>query len=177
MAGLILVRHAMPMATPDVAPEDWPLASEGREAALRLRDNLPPGAYVVSSPERKARETAFGDSATARTDGRLGEVRRVGEPWGGDYLRLRRAYVGGRRHPGWEPHAAVEARFRSAVDDHGARANGAPVVVCTHGMALTRWLVSAGFIDPDEAVSFWEDLRFPDCLVVEAQRRSVERLG
>jgi len=177
MSGLILVRHAMPAATADVMPEDWPLSAEGAESALRLRASLPSGSYVVSSPERKARETAFGDASTARTDGRLGEVRRVGEPWDGDYLQLRRAYVGGRHHPGWEPHEAVEARFQSAVDEHDARADGAPVVVCSHGMAMTRWLVSVGLLDPGQAVSFWEDLRFPDCLVVAEQRQSVQRVG
>jgi len=177
MSRLILVRHAMPLATPDVVAEDWPLSGEGAESASRVRESLPSGADVVSSPERKARETAFGDVSAARTDVRLREVGRVGEPWGGDYLQLRRAYVGGRRHPGWEPHEAVEARFQSAVDEHDARADGAPVVLCTHGMALTRWLVSAGLIDPGEAGSFWEDLRFPDCLFVAEHRHSVERLG
>ncbi len=177
---LVLVRHAEPVASPDRPAFDWPLSDAGRRAAAALMHRLGSalGAVPASSPvalvssdERRAWETLGGHDGV-RTDPRFGEVRRVEERWSDDFGRLRRAYVQGRRHPGWEDPAEVAARFEAGVAD----LTGGATVVGTHGMVLTLWLVSRGAVDPGEAGDFWADLRFPDCLVLGADGRSVRRI-
>src|SRR5512147_1072223 len=56
-AVLLLVRHAMPAADPNVAPEEWHLDPSGRSAAAALASMLPDHAVLVASTESKARET------------------------------------------------------------------------------------------------------------------------
>lgn len=170
---LLLVRHAMPAATPDAPPDTWPLSPEGRAAAADLRAALPEAARLFSSAEPKAWQTLGGGDSVVR-DPRFNEVSRVGEPWEGGFRELRRAYVDGAQHPGWEPHREVADRFDAGVRAALAAAGGAPAVIATHGMALTCWLVSRGAVDGDAAGEFWAGLRFPDCLLVEPT--SVRRL-
>ena len=154
---LILVRHAMPACEQSVPPELWPLSVEGREAARAL--DLPPGAYLVASGEVKAWQTLEPFGAAVR-DARFNEIRRRAEPWDGNFRELRRAYVDGADHEDWEPRASVVARFDAAIEDHTVRGGGRPVVVATHGMAMTLWLtVKIRLPDP---ARFWESLRFPD---------------
>jgi broad specificity phosphatase PhoE len=158
---VILVRHAMPAFEEAVAPAEWPLSDEGPRAVAGLV--LPAGAYLVASAEVKARQTleAFG---TVVQDARFNEVERVGEPWEGDYRELRRAYVDGAEHAGWEPHAAVVARFDVGLRAHAALAGGRPLVVASHGMAMTLWV--AGTSGLAGAGAFWESLAFPDARAV-----------
>jgi broad specificity phosphatase PhoE len=154
---LILVRHAMPAYEQSVLPELWPLTVEGREAARAL--DLPADAYLVASEEVKAWQTLEPFGAAVR-DARFNEVRRSGEPWDGNFRELRRAYVDGADHEDWERRASVVARFDAGIEDHTVRGRGRPVVVATHGMAMTLWL-AAKISLPDPA-RFWESLRFPD---------------
>jgi broad specificity phosphatase PhoE len=77
-------------------------------------------------------------------------------------------YLGGRRLPGWEPQEEVAARFEAAVLD-AMRATDRPVVVFTHGQALTLWLQRLGAIT--DAVGFWSRLAMPDAVPVEVQTR------
>jgi 2,3-bisphosphoglycerate-dependent phosphoglycerate mutase len=167
---LVLVRHAMPAYDESVSPRLWPLAPDGVAAARGLV--LPPGAYLVSSDEVKAWQTLayasrakVGDPAALdrgpiTVDTRFGEVLREGEPWDGPFRELRRSYVDGAEHVGWEPRSAVAARFDEAVTDHLARADGRALVVATHGMAMTIWL--AARVDLTDPGAFWAALRFPD---------------
>ncbi|NUT34843.1 MAG: histidine phosphatase family protein [Hamadaea sp.] len=169
---LFLVRHAMPVVDPAVAPADWVLSAQGRAAAQALVQLLPPDAYLVASAEPKAAQT-LQDAGEPRIDGRFGEVVRVGEPFGGDFLALRRAYVEGTDHPGWEPRAQVVARFDAAVGDQARAAAGRPLVVATHGMAMTTWLTARlGLDDPGV---FWAGLQFPDVLEVDLTTRRIAR--
>jgi broad specificity phosphatase PhoE len=170
---LLLVRHAMPAATPDSPPETWPLSPAGRSAAADLCASLPEAARLFSSAEPKAWQTLGGADGVVR-DPRFNEVSRAGEPWEGGFRELRRAYVAGVQHAGWEPQREVADRFDAGVHAAQAAAGGAPTVVATHGMALTCWLVCSGRVDAGAAGEFWADLRFPDCLLVE--RASVRRL-
>jgi broad specificity phosphatase PhoE len=163
--ALLLVRHAMPAATPEAPPETWPLNPEGLAAARRLRSRLPVGARWCSSAEPKAWQTLGGTDEVA-LDARFNEVSRVGEPWQDNFRQLRRAYVEGVQHPGWEPHQDAADRFDAGVRDALSEAAGRPVVIATHGMVMTRWLVSRGLVPADRAGPFWTDLRFPDCLAV-----------
>src|SRR5688500_3788694 len=59
MTRLLLIKHAKPVVTPGLPPEQWPLGDEGRAQAAvlaeRLRRYAP--ARVICSEEQKARET------------------------------------------------------------------------------------------------------------------------
>jgi broad specificity phosphatase PhoE len=170
---LILVRHAMPDATPETPPNRWTLSDEGRRAAALLRDLLPSGAKLVSSTEPKAWETLGGGPAVIQ-DARFGEIERPREKWSEDFRAIRAQYVAGAVHPGWESHHSAAARFQAGVDEHLEA--GRTLVVATHGMAMTVWLVALGALAAADAQMFWRGLRFPDCHAVDIIARSVERV-
>lgn len=173
MTRVVLVRHAMPVVEPDRPPDHWPLSPAGRAAAALLRGRLPADAVPVSSPETKALETlALALDLPAdriRTDRRLAEIARPGEPVDDDVLHRRLAWVTGRpdhRHTTWETPAAAAARFSAAL----AGIDADDVVVGTHGLVSTAWLVSIGQVAAGEAAgTFWQQLGLPD--VIEVQLR------
>jgi broad specificity phosphatase PhoE len=165
---LILVRHAMPAVSADRPPHTWGLSEEGRAAAQTLVASLPVGALLASSAEPKAWETLGGAGSGIRRDDRFSEVGRVGEPWDDDFGERRRRYVEGADHPGWERQAGVAARFEAGVVELLGEASGRPVVLATHGMVLTVWLVSRGVVEAGAAGDFWSGLRFPDCFALRA---------
>ncbi len=173
---LILVRHAEPAASPDTPPSTWPLTRDGRAAAERLRASLPADAFLASSNERKAWET-LGDVAEVRRDPRFDEVRREGEGWRADFRDRRRRYVRGERLPGWEDRAEVARRFDEGVAAAVDEGDGRPVVVATHGVTMTLWLVRGGLVPPEEAVRFWEELAFPDVWRADTSSGTLERGG
>ncbi len=56
-------------------------------------------------------------------------------------------------------------RFGRAVAEHAAE--GTPLVIASHGMVITAWLVHGRqMLRPEEAADFWEAMAFPD--VIEA---------
>jgi broad specificity phosphatase PhoE len=167
---LILVRHALPDVVPDVPPHEWVLAADGLAAARELR--FPAGALLVSSEEPKAFQTIESAGVVAK-DSRFNEVSRTGEPFGGNWRELRRAYVGGRDHDDWEPRVEVAARFDAAISEHRDFASAAPLVVATHGMAMTVWLDDR--IGLANSVDFWAELRLPDVIVVDLENASWRR--
>ncbi|SNY45018.1 histidine phosphatase family protein [Paractinoplanes atraurantiacus] len=167
---MIFVRHAMPVLDPAVPPARWHLGDEGRAAARLLR--LPRDAYLVASDEPKAVETLRHavPGAPVHQDPGFAEVHRPAA-WQPDHRTLARAYVAGTHVPdGWEPPAAVTARFDAAVDRHRARAGTRLLVVATHGMALTCWLTAHALITADPA-RFWAGLRFPDLIEIDPADR------
>jgi broad specificity phosphatase PhoE len=170
---ITLVRHAEPDVTPSTDPALWPLSAAGRLGAERLRPRLPLGTAVwVASTEVKAYQTleclAGDDQREILRDERLDEVRRH-EPFDDDFRSRRRAWVEGRlddRHEGWEPPRAAAARFEEAVRAHGGP--GASLVIGSHGMVITAWLVHRRRVRPgSEAAAFWESLAFPDLVELE----------
>lgn len=168
MSRVFLVRHAMPKLDPALGPAEWRLSAEGGMAARELRGRLPGHARRVASAERKAQETLeLALAGTFEVDSRLNEVRRPVEPVGLEVRSVRRAWVAGRideRHNGWETPTAAAARFDAGVRDHAS----GDVVVASHGMVLTTWLVSVGTLAAGEpAALFWEALGFPDIVEVE----------
>lgn len=166
---LLLVRHAMPAYGPTVPAHEWTLSPEGWQAARRLITHLPRDARFVASDEPKAWQTLGGD---ATRDRRFNEVTRV-EPWEGNYRELRRAYVEGVDHTDWEPRAEVAERFDGGITEHLALSGERPLVVATHGMAMTVWLKARlGLHAPGD---FWADLRFPDAHLVDLDSGAVER--
>ena len=80
------------------------------------------------------------------------------------------AWVEGRldgRHEGWESPEVAAARFHDGVLAH---ATGGPLVIGTHGMVLTAWLVSIGRLAPGPAAGeFWSGLRFPDVVAASVR--------
>ncbi|BCJ37952.1 hypothetical protein Athai_54550 [Actinocatenispora thailandica] len=174
---IYLVRHAQPMVRRKVAPDRWQLTADGRSAAARLAGRLPWDPYLVASGEPKAIQTlqcAYPGRAVD-VDPRFGEVRRA-EPVDDGYAERRRRYVSGLLLPGWELASAVAARFAAAVTDHLGRADGRPLVIGTHGMALTVWLAAllpaALTAGPAE---FWAALALPDVLAVDPSTATVVR--
>lgn len=169
---LILVRHAMPDVDPRVPPHEWPLSEAGRSAAALLAGDLPAGSRLVASTETKAWQTLEPAGQVDR-DPRFTEIRRV-EPWEGDFLRLRREYVDGVDHPDWEPRTQVVERFDTAIAEYLDIAHGQPLVVASHGMAMTVWLTArVGLRDPG---AFWAGLRFPDACRVDLTTKTISAL-
>ena len=167
---LVLVRHAEPAFEESVAPDRWPLSPAGLAAARALR--LPSSALLVASDEVKAAQT-LSPAGPVTVDARFREVARVGEPWNGPFRELRRSYVDGADRPGWEPRAEVARRFDEGIAELLVCAAGRPLVVASHGMAMTVWLHARGCVDrPGE---FWAALRFPDVLTVDLASSTVTR--
>jgi len=166
--SVILVRHAMPVVDLSVPPHEWVL--QGPVVPL----GLPVDAYLVASTEPKALGTVapFGPVVT---DPRFGEITRPASGSSEDWRELRLAYVEGADHPGWEPRSAVVGRFESGINDHWVGAAGRPLVVASHGMAMTLWLTARIGLDPPGA--FWSSLRLPDVLAVDLVARTVARLS
>jgi broad specificity phosphatase PhoE len=157
---LFLVRHAMPAFGPHVPAAAWELSPDGGREARALAQALPVGALLIASREPKARQT-LEPAGLVCTDERFNEVRRD-EPYEGDFpvtYARRRAYVTGTDYAGWEPRDQVTARFAEGVRSWTAQADGRPLVIASHGMAMTLWLTTvASLADPG---AFWADLRLP----------------
>lgn len=162
------VLHAMPEVDPQAMPSEWVLTPDGIEAATGL--HITPGAQIVSSPEAKALQTVALATGTAEAsvavDPSFREVDRTEVVHAG-YRAARRAWVSGAlddQHQGWESPEAVASR----ISDGLLRYDAPCLVVGTHGMALTAWLVSTGVVKPHaSAVAFWERLPFPAVVTVE----------
>ena len=153
----------MPELVPDADPAGWVLSAEGMAAAAELRTRLPDGAYLVASDEPKAWQTVDPTGSAVVKDARFGEVRRD-EPFGDGFRERRLAYLTGTDHDGWEARDDVAARFGAGVADHLAAAVDRPLVVATHGMAVTLWLTSVGVVTDPEP--FWLGLGLPDLVEV-----------
>ncbi len=68
-------------------------------------------------------------------------------------------------HAGWESPQEAAERFELAVREYAADAGA--LVVATHGMVLTAWLVHGRQrLAPGKAAAFWERMRFPDVIRV-----------
>jgi broad specificity phosphatase PhoE len=152
----------MPAPSPETPPEQWQLDPAGRRGAETLRHVIPPDAVLVSSMEPKARQT-LEPTGQVFTDMRFNEVSR-NEPFHGDFRARRRAYITGTDHPGWEPSQQVAARFDAGIKFWHPRADTRPLVIATHGMAMTLWLTAV--MNIAHPADFWADLRLPDIIEV-----------
>lgn len=170
-APVTYVRHAMAVAVEGVHPTEWELDRTGIESAAALAERLEVGDGVgalVSSTEPKAIGTATAIAerwaVDVAADDRLREAVR---PWiGPGYRAMVHRYLRGERLEGWEAHAEVAARTAAAVADARARAGGRPLVVVSHGLALSIHLgdrLGAGF-EPEQ---FWSSLAFPDAWALD----------
>jgi broad specificity phosphatase PhoE len=162
----------MPALDPEIPPEHWELDAAGRRGAETLKHVIPPDAMLVSSQAPKARQTLEA-TGYVFTDTRFNEIAR-NEPYHGDFRARRRAYLAGADHPGWEPREQVVARFDAAIKHWHLRAAKRPLVVATHGMAMTLWLADA--IDLADPTCFWGDLRLPEVFEVNLATRTSDRV-
>ena len=170
-----LVRHAAPSASSTVSPTRWPLSRDGRREARALRHRLASHEGLwIASRELKALETlqclTLTEHGPILQDTRFDEVRRD-EPFDGDFRSRRRAWVEGRldaRHAGWETPNEAASRFDDAVRAYAARSD--QLVIGSHGMVITAWLIHTERVQPGAAAGrFWEALAFPDLFEVDLQ--------
>lgn len=162
----------MPAFSPDAPSDVWDLSSEGHREARALTRSIPSGSLLVASREPKAQQT-LEPAGPVHTDKRFNEVVRD-EPYHGDFRARRRAYVTGTEHLGWEPREQVVSRFAAGLQFWSDQAEGRPLVVATHGMAMALWLTATiGLTDPG---TFWDTLRLPDLLSVDVAGSQVTRL-
>jgi broad specificity phosphatase PhoE len=168
VAEILLVRHAATRWSGRryCGRTDLPLSAAGlaaaRRLALELASAVPPGSLVVSSPLRRARQTAelLVDrlaSASLRLDERWSETDfGVAEGLTWDELRAFAPQVAmrllagevGVDWPGGERAGALAARVRAAFDD--VVASGTPTIVVSHGGPLRIAIALAGGGDPGD---------------------------
>jgi broad specificity phosphatase PhoE len=165
------VRHAMPTVEEGTESTAWHLDEATRVHARAWADRLEVGdgiGALVSSTEPKALETAAAIAerwpAEVHEDDRLREAVR---PWiGTGYRAIAHRYLRGEQPEGWEPHDSVSDRVAAAVADAQRSAGAAPVVVVTHGLALSIHLGDR--LGPDfDRESFWSRLAFPDAWALD----------
>jgi broad specificity phosphatase PhoE len=165
---VLLVRHSLPELDPSQPAEEWRLSEEGRRRCgpltVRLRDHSPTA--IVSSTERKARETAelLGEELglAVRESAGLRETARRTVPWL-ETEELQRGIQALFERPdevvfGEESASAALARFSAAVDslDEGT-------VVVTHGTVISLYVAARTGRD---AFELWSRLGVPDLVVV-----------
>jgi broad specificity phosphatase PhoE len=170
---IVLVRHALSAAEPDVDSRRWGLAGGARQDCVRLADAIGSrAAFVHTSDERKAVDTASAIAerwaSAVRTDERFGEVRR---PYtDGDYRQIAADYLRNGNDE-WEPRDAVIDRFTAAIDQAGVHDD--ELVVVNHGLAMSLYVASLVDI---EAVAFWTALAFPDAWSLDVSTGSLRHV-
>ncbi len=171
-APITYVRHAMAVQTEGVHPTSWHLDERGRADARRLAERLevaPAIGCLLSSTEPKAQETA--EAIANRWQARLvpdDRLREAVRPWiGPGYRAVVHRYLRGELPDGWEPHAEVAERMEAAVTDASRAADGGPVVIVSHGLALAVHL-GARLGQEFDCESFWSSLAFPDAWALDA---------
>jgi broad specificity phosphatase PhoE len=166
--GLILIRHALTVATPEVPSRDWALHPDAAGACAQLAEQLegPFAPVIVASTELKAERTAELIAGhlglRVETDNGLCEVER---PWlgEGEYEAAVARYLAGEQLEDWEPREAAVARFSPAIAGALAQPGGGTVLVVSHGLVVTLFMVKVTGVEP---MPFWQGLAFPDAIRV-----------
>ncbi|MCL4243147.1 MAG: phosphoglycerate mutase family protein [Dehalococcoidia bacterium] len=183
MAGIILVRHAMPEVVRGVSSTLWELGEAALEDCVLLAHALPHelAPAVFTSHQPKVKQTA-GVLALRRglevlEDERLREVGQ-GPAWIDDYRAAAARYLqdgSGGETADWEPRERAVERFAAGVDAAMAANSCSPgdVVIVNHGLAMSLWLASRSGID---LVPFWQGLAFPDAWRLDLETGEVRRL-
>lgn len=180
--SIVLVRHARPVIDPGRPPGEWGL-DEGYAADLAsFAETLRPLGIdgVVTSPEPKAVGTARAivDALTVpmSEDDDLREQGNGPIPWFSDD-EFRRVVAEHFRRPdeivlGAESSADAGRRFAAAVERARARFRFPALV--SHGRVMCGYL--AGVLERDPT-PIWSDLRMPDALVLDLDRKHLSRVG
>ena len=175
MTPVVLVRHAEPQMDAETSGAEWPLSEKGSNDAIVLGRSLAgrsPSA-VLTSPERRARETAAlaFPLVVAGVRDRLSEVKK---PWyvsADDHTNAAARYLEGGVVEGWEHREDVIRRIARLKSDFGSSQS---LILVSHGLLLTTWLDHE--IGLDDPLSFWSDLTLPDAWVADFEAKSLERI-
>lgn len=177
MGRIILVRHSTPAVDASAAPAEWRLSTEGRARAADLAGelrSLRPQA-VLTSPERKARETAeviVGTLglASARIVPGLREHDNGGAPWM-DHKAFQRSVADLFARPAERVFGAETAdqayeRFAAALDALPRPGHGASTVVVSHGRVIALFVARQRSVD---AYELWRRLTTPWFTVLDPE--------
>ena len=185
MRSILVVRHAEPQVDPHRKASTWQLTAAGctaaREISSRLAGYRPD--VIVTSPERKARET--GRIIAGALGLAVSEHEGLGEQ-GGDGVEfiadrelfretVRRHFVESTRTLlGHESSYEATARFARVVSDLGELAPAAqcPVLV-SHGRVMAAFMASVTGAD---AWAIWNGLMMPDAIAVDLESGTIRRL-
>jgi broad specificity phosphatase PhoE len=174
VAKLVLVKHAPPEITPEVASHRWVLSAEGRDRCDWLASELAGQGVtqIYASLEPKALETAalvavrLGLDVRPRSDLHENDRTSLGFlPM--DELRARIGRFFDEPSVlviGTETAEAAGRRFESAIRALLAEAGGEIAAVVTHGTALTTLVTRH---NPVEAFAFWDSLTVPSLVVLD----------
>jgi broad specificity phosphatase PhoE len=180
VAVVILVRNAMPVVQPGVHPVRWRLDSLGRSAVASLAASLPVDLAdpIWSSHEARAQETAEELISVRPRTARLRldpDLREVGRPtsWSSTYSEDLAGYFRHGHRDGWEPVTTVLGRMGSVIDRATREAADLPVVVVTHGLALSLYVGAACGLRP---AGFLHSLLHPDAWLLDVEAGRLERL-
>lgn len=180
MDRIVLVRHAEPDVDPHMAAADWGLTTRGVQAARRLAvelSRLNPG-WIVTSPERKACETAalLAESLEipVETDQSLAEHGAGPHVFFADYAEFRRQVEAHFEKPDHvvfqgEASATAAVRFGNCVTDCRKRPDDGLPVLISHGRIIASWLSG---LSRQPAIDIWNELRLPDLIEVNLQKRT-----
>lgn len=176
MGPILLVRHAAPHRDRGTAPAEWPLSDKGRDDARLLGTRVAArctNPVVLTSPERRARETAAlaFPSTPAATRDHLGEVHKPWYPSAADHAQAVADYLQGAALPGWERRDTAISRVEQLLAEVGPSED---LVLVSHGVLLTAWLDRARGLD--DPFSFWSGLRTPDAWVLDLEDGSLGRV-
>lgn len=183
--SILLVRHAEPRVDPHRKASTWQLTDAGctaaREIVSCLVSHRPD--FIVTSPERKARET--GRIIAGALHLTVSEHEGLGEQ-GGDGVEfiadrdlfretVRRHFIEPTRTVlGQESSSEASARFACVVWDLGDRASAPryPVLV-SHGRVMASFMASVTGAD---AWTIWNGLMMPDAIAVDLESGTIRRL-
>ena len=174
MAKLVLVKHAPPEVTPDVASPRWVLSAAGQARCGWLAAELADQgvSQLYASLEPKALETAalvgirLGLDVRPRRD--LHENDRTGLGFGAmDDLKARIGRFFDEPSAlviGTETAEAAARRFETAVRALQTEAGDAVVAIVTHGTVLTTLVARYNEVAP---FTFWDSLTVPSVVVLD----------
>jgi broad specificity phosphatase PhoE len=176
---LILVKHARPVAQPDLPSAQWPLSEEGRASCAPLASALAlwqPEA-LIASEEPKAAETARLTAELLgvrwRTAPGLHEHERTGAPYFADEAGFAAAVEALFLRPDervYRRETAQEAltRFSVALDAALADFAGRRVAIVAHGTVIALYTARLWGMDDRAGFDLWRRLGLPSLVVARA---------
>ncbi|MCR9242814.1 MAG: histidine phosphatase family protein [Rhodobiaceae bacterium] len=168
---LFLIRHAVAAPHPDIAEPDWPLTDAGRAQARDLAMLLgkEPIDAIWSSPYRRSVDTVapLSDHLSRNVREHAGLRERCwSDAWLDSFLpHLERSFKEPDfKLPGGESAREALYRFEAALIEIAVVADGATIVIGTHGNVLSLFLRS---LDPRVDFNFWKELPYASVFRIE----------
>ena len=177
--SLILVRHSTPAIDPSVPSTDWRLSSAGIDAARRLAIQLEPFKPIrlLSSPERKARETAEIMGKRFRLKVQVESDFQEHKRQAGAFLPIEDFETGISalfRLPGvaaFGSESALDVFGRIAPSLATLASHEGPSVVVSHGTAIAIYMSQTFGVD---GFTFWQSLKTPTAIVIRPNGWSLQ---